>query len=160
MAGLTKRADGVFAAVAGAALALLAGCTAASTSVVTGAELGAVRVVTGTVQGKFVMEGGPVAPDGTPGVAPETPGVAPEVPLRGTVTFRDSRGHTFSVAVGQSGTFTVQLAAGTYRASGRSPQDEQGTALGAVSDPPCSAPLSARVRAGQTDRITLICYVG
>lgn len=77
----------------------------------------------------------------------ETEG-SPAQPLSGVVTFRDgSTGQTATVTVGASGKFSLGLAAGTYTATGQAKHN----------DPPCSAPVTVTVRAGQLTRVSLIC---
>jgi hypothetical protein len=105
----------------------------------------------GTVAGTFQGEAGPISPSGQAAVGPW--------PLSGVVRFTDVSGHTVDVTVGVSGKFSVRLSPGTYSVVGVT------SAFGAVdpnsgmSQPPCQMPnTSTRVRAGQTDRITVICY--
>jgi len=76
----------------------------------------------------------------------------PVVPLSGTVTFTGVGGQKFSVSVGSSGAFSAELAAGSYAVSGVSGQLSEGGLA-------CSAPVSARVRAGETVRILVVCPV-
>jgi hypothetical protein len=100
---------------------------------------------TGTVQGTFERVGGPISV--TNGKAQ-----TPVVPLSGTITFTGAGGQKFSVSVGSSGTFRAQLAAGSYAVSGVSGQISEGGLA-------CSAPVNARVRAGETARILVVCPV-
>ena len=77
----------------------------------------------------------------------ETEG-SPAQPLSGVVTFRDSSTRqTATVTVGASGKFSLGLAAGTYTATGQATRN----------DPPCSAPVTVTVRAGQLTRVSLVC---
>jgi hypothetical protein len=105
----------------------------------------------GTVAGTFQGEAGPISPSGQAAVGPW--------PLSGVVRFTDASGHTVDVTVGVSGKFSVRLSPGTYSVVGVT------SAFGAVdpnsgmSQPPCQmANMSTRVRARQTDRITVTCY--
>jgi hypothetical protein len=69
-------------------------------------------------------------------------------PLSGVITFRDSTtGQTATVAAGPSGKFSLGLVAGTYTATGQTKHN----------DPPCSAPVTVTVRAGQVTQVSLIC---
>lgn len=69
-------------------------------------------------------------------------------PLSGMVTFRDSAtGHTVNVTVGVSGKFSLGLAAGTYAATGQT----------GPGSPPCTAPATVTVRAGQLTLVSLTC---
>jgi hypothetical protein len=77
----------------------------------------------------------------------ETAGV-PGQPLTGVVTFRDSaNGHTVTVTVGASGTFSLGLVAGTYTATGQAQH----------SDSQCAPPVTFTVQAGQLTRVSLVC---
>src|SRR5579859_418038 len=105
----------------------------------------------GTVAGTFQGEAGPISPSGQAAVGPW--------PLSGVVRFTDASGHTVDVTVGASGKFSARLPPGTYSVVGVT------SAFGAVdpnsgmSQPPCQMPdMSTRVRAGQTERITVTCY--
>ena len=100
---------------------------------------------TGTVQGTFEREGGPLT-------ITNGQGETPVVPLSGTITFTGAGGQKFSVSVGGSGTFSAQLAAGSYAVSGVSGQISNGGLA-------CSLPVTARVQAGETSRIQLVCPV-
>jgi hypothetical protein len=102
------------------------------------------------VAGTFQREGGPIQPGG------KNP---PIQPLRGVVTFRDSKGHSVNVAVGVSGKFSVALQTGTYTVTGRSPQVEQQNANGTVSDPPCSAPMTTVIRPRTLNHVVVTCIV-
>jgi hypothetical protein len=76
------------------------------------------------------------------------------------VRFEDATGQTVDVTVGASGKFSVRLAPGTYRVEGVTSQMGLVDPHSTISQPPCGMQNldSTRVRAGQTDRITLICY--
>ncbi len=104
---------------------------------------------TGTVLGTFQRAGGPALPNGGTLV----------VPLAGVISFQRAGGGTTSVTVGKTGKFSVLLPPGTYRVSGRSASIQQQNPDGSTSTPPCSMPLTARVRAGETERITVVCAV-
>jgi hypothetical protein len=120
---------------------LVAGCGTAGQSM---QGTGTVQQ-TGTVQGTFERAGGPAIP--TNGKI-ETP----VVPLSGTVTFTGAGGQKFSVSVGSSGAFSMQLAAGSYAVSGVSGQIGEGGLA-------CSAPVTAHVQAGETAHILVVCPV-
>jgi hypothetical protein len=144
--------------VIGIAAMTLAGCTAAATATdekaavtMTGRPLShPVQPDAWEVGGTFQLEGGPVQPGG------KNP---PVRPLRGVVTFRDSKGHSVNVTVGASGKFSVNLRAGTYTVTGRSPQIEQQNADGKWSDPTCSAPVTAVVRPQPSNQVVVTCIV-
>jgi hypothetical protein len=106
----------------------------------------------GTVAGTFEMEAGPASPSGQAAMGP--------VPLSGVVRFTDANGQTVDVTVGASGKFSVRLAPGIYTVAGVTAQMGQVDPHSGLSQPPCEMQnmSSTRVRAGQTDRITLICY--
>jgi hypothetical protein len=102
------------------------------------------------VLGKFEMVGGPLQPGKTS---------TPVRPLSGVVTFSDSTGDALNVTVGTSGTFSVNLAPGSYTVTGRSKNLEQQNADGSVSDRPCSSPVKLTVRPGTRVRVTVVCAV-
>jgi hypothetical protein len=69
-------------------------------------------------------------------------------PLSGVVTFRDSTtGQTVTATADASGKFSLGLVAGTYTATGQAEHN----------DPPCPAPVTVTVRAGQLTQVSLIC---
>ena len=113
---------------------------------------GCTRGSFGTVAGTFQGEAGPVSASGQAAVGPW--------PLSGVVRFTDASGHTVDVTVGASGKFSAQLAPGTYRVEGVTSMMGAVDPHSGISQPPCDMQnvSSTRVRAGQTDRITLICY--
>ena len=92
---------------------------------------------TGTVQGTFEQAGGPA-------IIVNGKAETPVSPLPGIVTFTGESGQKFSVSVGNSGKFSTRLPAGSYAVSG-------------ASGPGSSVPLTARVRAGETSRIVVVC---
>jgi hypothetical protein len=115
----------------------------------------------GMITGRFVLEGGPIGPDG------QQPG---ERPIAGTVLFRAGPGQAVKVRVGKSGTFSVRLPAGTYHVSGRSPsvmQVSNGAVIGAGGklisgrehERPCSQQRTVTIASGQTARIAVTCIV-
>ncbi len=139
------------------ALLFLAACSSASqlTSSVT--------TVTGTglVSGKFVMEGGPIRPDG------QQPGPRP---ISGSVTFNGGPGDVIHIRVDQTGAFSLRLPAGRYAVTGRSPSiiqvsnDGEVNAKGQVikgrgTETVCSSPVSVTVAAQRTAHLTLTCFV-
>jgi hypothetical protein len=77
------------------------------------------------------------------------------------VRFKDLSSLTVvDVPVSASGKFSVRLAPGTYSVVGVTSQMGLVDPHSTVSQPPCEMQNldSIRVRAGQTDRVTLICY--
>ncbi len=111
---------------------------------------------TGHLTGTFVMEGGPLGPQG------QQPA---ERPIPGTVTLTGSGHHVVSIRVGNSGRFSAWLSPGRYQVSGRTPEIEQATTVqaGNGSAPgrelPCSQPLAVTIAAAHTASITLTCIV-
>lgn len=97
----------------------------------------------GTVVGRFVREGGALAPGGKQPLA---------VPLSGTVRFTRSHGQSVRVNVGSTGRFTVRLRPGRYRVYGRSTAIDGGKS-------PCSQPKPIKVRARQTAHLTVVCLI-
>jgi len=129
------------------AVALMAGCTAAAASQGQRQDHG--RAV-GRVSGRFLLEGGPLGPGG------QQPG---ERPIGGTVTFTAAGHHrSFSVHVSSAGDFTVQLPAGRYSVSGRSPRvvEVNGSTRRIL---PCSQPLRVTVTPGHAASIAVTCDV-
>ena len=115
----------------------------------------------GMVPGRFLLEGGPISPDG------RQPG---ERPIAGTVLFSAGPGQAVRVRVGKSGTFSIRLPAGTYHVSGRSPsvmQVSNGAVIGAGGklisgrehERPCTQQQTVTVASGQTARIAVTCIV-
>lgn len=88
----------------------------------------------GTVAGKLQIEGGPISTNG------QLPG---KRPTPGTVRFTSTRHHPVTVHVGDSGTFSVQLPAGTYAAC----------SLSAGASGPCSKTRQVTVTAQHTTEI-------
>jgi hypothetical protein len=86
-----------------AAMLLPVACTAASSP----------APPRGTVVGRLVFEGGPIQLDG------QQPGPRP---IPGTVQFTNGQHRRISVRVPRSGRFSVQLPAGRYDVSDRSPR--------------------------------------
>jgi hypothetical protein len=105
----------------------------------------------GTVAGTFAAEAGPISPSGQAAVGPW--------PVSGVIRFTDASGHTVDVTVGASGKFSARLAPGIYSVTGLTSEFGGAEPHSGVSQPPCEMQnmASTRVRAGQTDRITLIC---
>lgn len=142
------------------AVLALAGCSAASqtsqTSHPTATSQTGAAAGTGRLTGRFVMEGGPISPNG------QQPG---ERPLPGTVTLTTAGQRPVTIQVGASGRFSVWLPPGRYQVSGRTPNIEQASSAevgsGATQgvELPCSRPLSVTITAGHTAAITLTCIV-
>ena len=105
---------------------------------------------TATVTGRFLIEGGPLRPGG---------GQPGERPLRGTVTFTAIGERTVSIPVGRSGAFSVALAPGTYRVSGRSPEIMEVSSGGAQHETVCSQPLTVHVTGQHSFKIAVTCIV-
>jgi hypothetical protein len=112
--------------------------------------------VTGHLTGRFVMEGGPLGPEG------QQPG---ERPLPGLVTVTAAGARPVTIRVGASGRFSAWLPPGRYQVSGRSPDIEEATTaqVGNASpqgqELPCSQPLTVTVTALHTTTVTLACIV-
>jgi hypothetical protein len=142
------------------AMLALAGCSAASqtshTSHITVTSQTGAAAGTGRLAGRFVMEGGPISPNG------QQPG---ERPLPGTVTLTAAGQRPVTIQVGASGRFSAWLPPGRYQVSGRTPDIEQASSAQAGSgasqgvELPCSQPLSVTITAGHTAAITLTCIV-
>jgi hypothetical protein len=94
----------------------------------------------GTVTGKLQIEGGPISTDG------KLPG---KRPTPGTVRFTSTRHHRVTVHVGDSGTFSVQLPAGTYAAC----------SLSSGSSGPCTRSRQVTVTARHTTEIAFLFLV-
>jgi hypothetical protein len=141
---------GLAAGMAIAALALT-GCAATaatSTGVITAVTTKGGALL--KVQGTFEMLGGPMRPGQS----------GPSVrPLAGTVTFRDSHGHTVGVTVGPSGRFTVDLRAGKYTVIAETRQIEQQNPDGSYSSTPIVQPVTVTAAAGGPARVSIVCYV-
>jgi hypothetical protein len=133
----------------------LAGCTTAGHASPVASTSQHVPL-TGHLTGRFVMEGGPISPDG------QQPG---ERPLPGTVTLTAAGHPLVTIQVGGSGRFSAWLPPGRYQVSGRSPNIEEASSaqVGSGSNQgverPCSQPLSVTITAGHTAAITLTCIV-
>lgn len=105
------------------------------------------RPANGQVAGKFERVGGPVQPGTLQSLT---------VPLSGTIAFARFGHKTVTVRVGRKGRFSVRLAPGVYRMSGRTP-DIQGEPGNVDATCPLFRPLT--VRAGVTRHITVVCSV-
>jgi len=105
---------------------------------------------TGTVTGKFIRVGGPIA------VGAPQPKV---VRLSGVISFTRPGHNVSTVKVDKSGTFSVRLAAGTYAVSGRSPSLTVASGGGRGREMRCSIPLSVQVQPGRTSKIAVTCPV-
>jgi hypothetical protein len=135
----------------------LAGCaTASHTSQPSLTSHTGSAAVTGHLTGRFVIEGGPISPDG------QQPG---ERPIPGTVTLTAAGHRPVTIQVGDSGKFSAWLPPGRYEVSGRSPDIEEASSAQAGPggsqgvELPCSRPLSVTIAAGHTAAITLTCIV-
>ena len=137
------------------ATAALAGCTTAShASHANHASQHA--PATGHLTGRFVIEGGPLGPQG------QQPG---ERPLSGTVIVTNAGHPVVRIEVGASGRFSAWLAPGRYQVSGESPDIVQATTATVGNsgsqgqELPCSLPETVTITAGHTATITLVCPV-
>jgi hypothetical protein len=135
----------------------LAGCaTASHTSQPSLTSHTGSAAVTGHLTGRFVIEGGPISPDG------QQPG---ERPIPGTVTLTAAGHRPVTIHVGDSGKFSAWLPPGRYQVSGRSPDIEEASSAQAGPggsqgvELPCSRPLSVTIAAGHTAAVTLTCIV-
>jgi hypothetical protein len=101
----------------------------------------------GRIDGKFERVGGPIQPGTLK---------TPVVPLSGTMRFARPSHDPVSVRVGKNGVFSVLLAPGVYRVSGRTPDiaSEPGNVPAT-----CSLPRSVRINAGATRHVTVVCAV-
>jgi hypothetical protein len=122
-----------------AAVLLTAACSAAQHSAPS----------SGTVTGRLVLEGGPLGPGS------RQPGTRP---IQGTIRFADGRHRQVMVQTSTSGVFSVQLAAGRYQVSDRSPAILLVSASG-TSRQQWSAPVLVTVTARHTTTITLTSIV-
>jgi hypothetical protein len=139
------------AAVSAAGLLLAGGgVAAASTALGTPTAHGtpgrASHAADGRVTGKFEREGGP----------PEPSGKQPVVPLSGTMRFARAGHRTVRVHVGKSGKFSVRLAPGSYRVSGRTPQILQ---VPGNIEATCWLHGRLKVSSGRTRHIVVTCIV-
>jgi hypothetical protein len=110
---------------------LVAGCTSGGA----GTAVSSVAGTYGTVVGTFQLEAGPLL-----------------MPYGGAVRFKEASGHTVGVTVGGSGKFSVRLAPGTYTVAASAAQSMNGLPRCVIQNS-----SSVRVRAGQTDRIAVMC---
>jgi hypothetical protein len=118
----------------------LTGCGVAAASSTHGQAGGAAHSEYGRVAGNFEREGGPIGPGG------QQP---PVVPLPGTMHFQRHGHRGVRVKVGNSGTFSVRLAPGSYSVSGSTP--------GMFGR--CRLAGKVTVRAGRTRHIVVSCIV-
>jgi hypothetical protein len=122
-----------------AAMLLPAGCTAAHSAVPAG----------GTVTGRLMLEGGALGPGG------HQPGLRS---IPGTVKFTGGQHRPITIRTGSSGMFSVQLPAGRYYVSDRSPRLLQVNSAG-IGSQTWSRPVSVTVTPHHTTRITLTSIV-
>jgi len=145
MSKLNARGGGY--AVVPLAVGLLAGCAAALAQPHLAGQ--PTDRAADRVTGRLVMEGGPIRP------GQQQP---PVRSIPGTVTFTAAGHRPTSIQVGNSGTFSVRLAPGTYKVSAKSPRIIEVDG-GHDRELPCSQPLSVTVKAGHPAAITLTCIV-
>jgi hypothetical protein len=103
----------------------------------------------GTVAGRLVREGGPIGAGG------QQPG---KQPIPGTVRFTDGHHRVITVRTSSAGTFSVQLPAGRYQVSDRSPRILLVGSDG-VGRQTWSSPVSVTVTAHHITRVTLTSIV-
>ena len=103
----------------------------------------------GTVTGRLVREGGPLGPGG------QQPGAHP---IPGTIRFTAGQHRVITVRTSRAGTFSVQLPAGKYQVSDRSPRLLLVAADG-IARQTWSRPVTVTVSARHVTRITLVIAV-
>ena len=121
-----------------AAVLLSAGCSAAGRA-----------SSAGTIAGRLVLEGGPLGPGGRQ--------PSPR-PIPSTVRFADGHHQPVTVRTTSAGMFSVQLPAGRYQVSDRSPRMLTANANG-TSSQEWSTPVPATVTAHHTTTIILTIVV-
>jgi hypothetical protein len=104
-----------------------------------------VTVPDATVTGRYLMEGGPINPAGK---------TADPRPIDGQVTF-STGGRTFNAVAANNGDFSIELTAGTYTVTARTPYV---TGPGQL-ESSCSLPQTITVRAGVAATVTVYCAV-
>lgn len=114
-----------------------------------GTPVGQAPVSLATVTGVFHRVGGPVQANGSTLV----------VPLHGQIRFLRAGHPVISVVVGKHGLFSAQLAPGTYRVTGITPDIVTVLDNGRQLDGRCQGPQALSVSAGHTSRITVTCDV-
>jgi len=103
----------------------------------------------GTVTGRLMREGGPLGPGG------QQPGTHP---IPGTVRFTGGHHRVITVRTNSAGMFSVQLPAGRYDVSDRSPRILLVGSDG-IGRQAWSSPVSVTVTAHHTTRVTLTSIV-
>jgi hypothetical protein len=126
---------------------LMAGCAAAMAQPAAGGH--PASHATGRVTGHLIMEGGAIQPGQNQ---------PPVRSIPGTVTFTETGHRPTSIQVGNSGKFSLQLAAGRYKVSAKSPRIIE-VNNGHDLELPCSQPVSVTVKAGHSAAITVACIV-
>jgi hypothetical protein len=142
------RAQHRAAAVVPLVVGLVAGCAAAMAQPVVAGHLAS--HATGQVTGHLILEGGAIQPGQNQ---------PPVRSIPGTVTFTETGHRPASIQVGNSGKFSVRLAAGRYKVSAKSPWIIGVNNNGRDVELPCSQPLSVTVKAGHSAAITVACIV-
>jgi hypothetical protein len=142
------RAQHRAAAVVPLVVGLVAGCAAAMAQPVVAGHLASHATGQGT--GHLIMEGGAIQPGQNQ---------PPVRSIPGTVTFTETGHRPASIQVGNSGKFSVRLAAGRYKVSAKSPWIIGVNNNGRDVELPCSQPLSVTVKAGHSAAITVACIV-
>jgi hypothetical protein len=104
----------------------------------------------GTVAGRFFMEGGPISRSGHP---------QGRRPVPGTIRFRTAHRPVVVVKVGRSGRFSVRLAPGRYTATARTPRIIEVTPSGKHRERPCAPPRHLTVRGHRRTHLVITCYV-
>jgi hypothetical protein len=144
------RAQHRAAAVVPLVVGLVAGCAAAMAQPVVAGHPARATNATGKVTGHLIMEGGAIQPGQNQ---------PPVRSIPGTVTFTETGHRPASIQVGNSGKFSVRLAAGRYKVSAKSPWIIGVNNNGRDVELPCSQPLSVTVKAGHSAAITVACIV-
>lgn len=132
---------------------LVAGCAAGHAAAAPKHGTATSQPPRGTVTGRAQLVGGALGAGG---------GAQPRArPLPGTVEF-ELAGRTHRLitgTVGQSGTFSVRLAPGTYTVNVRSPHVREQLSDGRFREQPCAQPRTVTVVARHTTAVTLTCIV-
>jgi hypothetical protein len=110
----------------------------------------AAAAASGTVAGRFFVQGGPMKPGGH---EPR------RHPVPGTIQFRTAHRPAVVVKVGRSGRFSARLAPGRYTATARTPRIVEITPGGKHRETPCAPPRHLTVRAHHRTHLVITCYV-
>jgi hypothetical protein len=127
---------------------------AAASTVIASTMIAGIVVAGAAVVGAVACSSGPQPPTGMvrgmfevyPGPAPANGPPTNSIPVSGQATFTDASGHAVTVAVPDTGKFTVRLPAGTYTA-----------VLAPVTPGLVPARETIHVQANQTVQVTIDC---